>query len=73
MCSSPTTLSSPLTTEYTLGVARTFGARSYAKAVFVQRKTSNFIEEFILLANGKTPIVINGATGGPARQHLICE
>jgi len=57
-------LSSPLTTEYTLGVARTFGARSYAKAVFVQRKTSNFIEEFILLANGKTPIVINGATVG---------
>jgi hypothetical protein len=57
-------LSSPVTTEYTLGVARTFGARSYAKAVFVQRKTSNFIEEFILLANGKTPIVVNGATLG---------
>ncbi len=32
-------LSSPLTTEYTLGAARTFGARSYAKFVFVQRKT----------------------------------
>ena len=57
-------LSSPLTTEYTLGVARTFGARSYAKAVFVQRKTSNFIEEFILLENGKTPIVVDGATLG---------
>ena len=57
-------LSSPLTTEYTLGVARTFGARSYAKAVFVQRKTSNFIEEFILLENGKTPIVVEGATLG---------
>ena len=57
-------LSSPLTTEYTLGAARTFGARSYAKAVYVQRKTSNFIEEFILFANGKTPIVIDGATLG---------
>lgn len=57
-------LSSPVTTEYTLGVARTFGARSYAKAVFVQRKTSNFIEEFILLGNGRTPIVVNGATLG---------
>lgn len=57
-------LSSPVTSEYTLGVARTFGARSYAKAVFVQRKTSNFIEEFILLANGRTPIVVNGATLG---------
>jgi outer membrane receptor protein involved in Fe transport len=57
-------LSSPVTTEYTLGVARMFGARSYAKAVFVQRKTSNFIEEFIQHANGMTPIVVNGATLG---------
>ena len=57
-------LSSPLTTEYTLGAARTFGARSYAKFVFVQRKTSNFIEEFIMYANGRTPIVVNGATLG---------
>lgn len=57
-------LSSPVTTEYTLGVARMFGARSYAKAVFVQRKTSNFIEEFIMHGNGRTPIVVNGATLG---------
>jgi outer membrane receptor protein involved in Fe transport len=57
-------LSSPVTTEYTFGVARMFGARSYAKAVFVQRKTSNFIEEFIQFANGRTPIVVNGATLG---------
>ena len=57
-------LSSPVTTEYTLGAARTFGARSYAKAVFVQRKTSNFIEEFIMVGNGRTPIVIDGATLG---------
>ena len=57
-------LSSPLTTEYTFGAARTFGARSYAKVLFVQRKTANFIEEFILHANGRTPIVVDGATLG---------
>ncbi|RPI52390.1 MAG: TonB-dependent receptor, partial [Acidobacteria bacterium] len=57
-------LSSPLTTEYTFGAARTFGARSYAKVVFVQRKTSNFIEEFIQHGNGTTPIVIDGVTLG---------
>lgn len=57
-------LSSPVTTEYTLGAARMLGARSYAKFVFVNRNTSNFIEEFILLANGRTPIVVNGATIG---------
>ena len=55
-----------MTTEFTLGAARTFGARSYGKVVFVQRKTSNFIEEFILRANGTTPIVVNGATLGQA-------
>jgi hypothetical protein len=59
-------ISSPVTTEYTLGAARSFGARSYAKAVFVQRKTSNFIEEFIEYANGRTPIVVDGATLGQA-------
>ena len=57
-------LSSPLTTEFTLGAARMFGARSYAKAVFVQRKTSNFVEEFIGHGSGRTPIVVNGATLG---------
>jgi len=57
-------LKSPLTTEYTFGVARTFGARSFAKFLFVDRKTSNFIEEFILYANGRTPIVVNGVTLG---------
>ena len=57
-------LSSPVTTEYTLGAARMFGARSFAKVVFVNRDTSNFIEEFIQHANGRTPIVVNGVTLG---------
>jgi hypothetical protein len=57
-------LMTPLTTEYTFGAARTFGARSFAKFLFVQRRTSNFIEEFILHGNGRTPIVVNGATLG---------
>ena len=56
-------LSSPVTSEYTVGAARTF-RRGFAKVVFVDRKTSNFIEEFILLGNGKTPIVVDGATLG---------
>jgi hypothetical protein len=40
------------------------GARSYVKAVFVNRKTTNFIEEFIEYANGRTPIVVDGAALG---------
>ena len=57
-------VSSPVTTEYTVGAGRSFGRRSYAKAVFVQRETSNFIEDFIQHANGRTPMVVNGATLG---------
>jgi hypothetical protein len=57
-------LSSPVTSEYTFGAARTFGARSFVKFLFVQRETSNFIEEFIQFENGRTPIVLNGATLG---------
>ncbi len=59
-------ISSPLTTEYTFGAARTFGARSYAKVVFVDRKTSNVIEDFIIRANGTTPIAVDGVTLGQA-------
>jgi hypothetical protein len=57
-------VSSPVTTEYTLGAARTFGTRSFAKVLFVNRKTSNLIEEFIEFGNGQTPLVVDGATVG---------
>lgn len=57
-------ISSPVTSEYTLAIARTFGARTYGKAVFINRKTSNVIEEFIEYSSGRTPIVVNGATLG---------
>ena len=57
-------VSSPVTTEYTVGAARSLGTGAYVKAVFVQRGTSNFIEEFIEHANGRTPIVVEGSTLG---------
>ena len=36
-------LSSPITDEFTAGVAGAFAKRSYAKAIYVQRKTGNFV------------------------------
>jgi len=57
-------ISSPLTSEYTFGAARTFGTRGYAKVVFVNRTSSNLIEDFILYSNGTTPIVVDGVTLG---------
>jgi hypothetical protein len=63
-------ISSPLTTEYTVGAARAFGSRGYGKIIFVDRKTSNVIEDFILLANGTTPIAVDGVTLGQADNIL---
>ena len=39
-------LSSPVTDEFTVGAGGAFAKRSYAKAVYVQRKTTNFVEDF---------------------------
>jgi hypothetical protein len=57
-------LSSPVTTEFTLGAGRMFGSLGYAKAVFVRRRTSNVIEDFKILSNGTSPFVVDGATVG---------
>jgi outer membrane receptor protein involved in Fe transport len=57
-------LSSPLTHEFTVGAARTLGASSYVKGVYVQRKTTNFVEDYSQIANGISNIVVNGVTVG---------
>ena len=53
-------LSSPVTDEFTLGAGRAFAKRDYAKVIYVQRKASNFVEDFAQIANGIVPIVVNG-------------
>ena len=55
-------LSSPVTDEFTAGAGGAFAKRSYAKAIYVQRHDSNFVEDFAGLAEGIVPIVVNGAT-----------
>jgi hypothetical protein len=57
-------LSSPVTDEITFGAAQMLGGRSYLKAIYVQRKTTNFVEDFTELANGTSPLVVNGVTVG---------
>lgn len=57
-------LSSSVTQEFTLAAGRTFGARSYGKLIYVQRNVLNFVEDFITIANGTAPIVIDGVTVG---------
>jgi hypothetical protein len=46
-----------------MGAAKTFG-RSYGKVLFVNRSMANFVEDFIQIQNGKTPIVVDGEVVG---------
>jgi hypothetical protein len=57
-------LSSPLTNEFTVGAAQMLGSQSYLKAVYVQRNAKNFVEDFFEIANGTSPLVVEGVTVG---------
>jgi hypothetical protein len=56
-------LSSPKTREFTLQAGRNFN-KGYAKAIYTYRKTSNFIDDFITLDNGKTTVIEKGVDFG---------
>jgi hypothetical protein len=55
-------LTSPLTKELTLGVAREF-ARGWARATYVRRRATDFVEDFITIDGGRTLLNRNGLTG----------
>jgi hypothetical protein len=55
-------LTSPLTREMTVGVAREF-RRGWARASYVRRRATDFVEDFITIDGGTTLINRNGLTG----------
>ena len=55
-------LTSPLTREVTLAVAREF-RRGWARASYVRRHASDFVEDFITIDGGTTTINRNGLSG----------
>ena len=55
-------LASPLTRELTLGVAREF-RRGWARASYVRRHATDFVEDFITIDGGTTVINRNGLSG----------
>jgi hypothetical protein len=57
-------LKSPLTRELTLGLAREFRARGWARATYIVRHATNFVEDFITPAEGQTIIARNGINLG---------
>ena len=57
-------LSSPLTKEFTVSAGRDITSRGNVQVTYVWRRTSNFIEDFIDIANGTTHVVQDGVDAG---------
>jgi hypothetical protein len=57
-------LSSPLTKEFTVSGGTQVGPKGSVQATYVWRRMSNFIEDFIDIANGTTHVVQNGVDFG---------
>jgi hypothetical protein len=56
-------LRSPLTEEFSVALAREIGRRGWARATYVNRAVSDFVEDFITVDGGRTTISRNGLTG----------
>jgi hypothetical protein len=53
-------LSSPVTREFTMALAREIGTAGWARATYVNRHAMQFVDDFITIDNGTTRIVRNG-------------
>ena len=58
-------LSSPITKEFTVSGGSDITRRGNFQATYVWRRTHNFIEDFIDVANGTTTVNQGGITAGP--------
>ena len=57
-------LTSPTTRETTLSIGREFGARLWARGRYVHRRATNFVEDYITIAEGKTSVIRNNVNFG---------
>jgi hypothetical protein len=57
-------LHSPLTREFTVAVAREIGHTAWARASYVKRHATGFVEDFITMAEGQTTVIRNGVNFG---------
>jgi hypothetical protein len=57
-------LSSPLTREFTVALAREIGQSGWARASYVNRHATNFVDDFITIDGGTTVVNRNGANLG---------
>ena len=57
-------LKSPLTRETTLSLGRDFGKGLWTRGRYVHRRATNFVEDYITIADGKTVVIRNGVNFG---------
>ena len=56
-------LRSPMTSELSFALARDIGRKGWARATYVNRTATDFVEDFITVAGGRTTIDRNGLSG----------
>jgi hypothetical protein len=57
-------LKSPLTKEFTVSAGGAIGPRGYAKMTYINRRASNFVEDFVTADGGSTTVGENGVEFG---------
>jgi carboxypeptidase family protein/TonB-dependent receptor-like protein len=66
-----TGLETPSTREYTFQAGSRLGQRGEIKAIYTNRRTSNLLDDFITLDNGRTTVTEGGRTFGTFDNALI--
>jgi hypothetical protein len=64
-------LETPVTKEWTLQAGTRLGNKGELKAVYTNRKTTNFLDDFITIDLGKTTVVDGGVNFGTFDNNLI--
>jgi hypothetical protein len=57
-------LTSPITTEATASIGRDFSHGLWARGRYVHRRATDFVEDYITMADGKTTVIRNGVNFG---------
>ena len=70
-CSSRTTSNTPLTKEWTLQAGTRLGQPRRGEGRLRHRKTTNFLEDFITIDNGKTAVTDGGVSFGTFDNEVI--
>ena len=64
-------LETPITKEWTLQAGTRLGQKGELKAVYTNRKTTNFLDDFITIADGKTTVVDGGVNFGTFDNNVV--